>query len=100
MDGIAGYILRKPVEHSVGLSSFEITSGGDSADTWPTLWGSVADMTHHIHYFQSTRSPNVFWEDVSTVNTSDGAPVIDVDAYDSSLSGDVSNRLKPSKLKI
>jgi len=98
LDAIAGtYSIARNVAVPFGAHD---TSGGDSADTWPTLWSSVADMTHHIYYFQSTRSPNVFWVDLSTVNTSEGAPVIDVDAYDSSLSGDVSSRLKPSKLKI
>ncbi len=98
LDAVAGaYSVVRNVAVPFGAHD---TSGGDAADAWPTLWGSVADMTHHIYYFQSTRSPNVFWIDLSTVNTAEGATVLDVDAYDAGLSGDITNRLKPSKLKI
>lgn len=76
------------------------TSGGDSKDTWPTLWGSLADLTHKVYFFQSTRSPNLFWIDLTKVNLAEGAPVMDVDAYDVHLSGDISDKLKPSQLKM
>jgi penicillin V acylase-like amidase (Ntn superfamily) len=76
------------------------TSGGDSTDVWPTRWGSLADLSHRVYYFQSTRSPNLFWVNLNKVNTSEGSPVLDVDAYDTNLSGDISSLLKPSQLKL
>lgn len=76
------------------------TSGGDSADTWPTLWLSLADLSHKVYYFQSTNSPNIFWVDLSKVNTAEGAPIMDIDAYDTTLNGDISAKLKPSHLKL
>lgn len=76
------------------------TSGGDSSDTWPTLWVSVADLSNKLYFFQSTKSANLFWLDLSKINTNEGAPVVDVDAYDPDLSGDISGKLKPSQLKL
>jgi penicillin V acylase-like amidase (Ntn superfamily) len=76
------------------------TSGGDSADTWPTLWASLADLSNKVFFFQSTKSANLFWVDLSKVNVVEGAPVVDVDAYDVNLNGDISDRLKPSQLKM
>ena len=97
-DAIAGaYSVARNVSVPFGAHD---TSGGDSTDTWPTLWASVADTTHRVYYFQSTRSPNVFWLDLGKVNLIEGAPVLDVDAYDTSLSGDVTNRLQPARIKI
>jgi choloylglycine hydrolase len=37
----------------------EDTSTTVSTDTWPTLWFGIADLTHRVYYFQSTRSPNM-----------------------------------------
>jgi penicillin V acylase-like amidase (Ntn superfamily) len=76
------------------------TSGGDSTDTWPTLWGTLADLTHLTFAFQSTKGANLYWVDLGKVNTAEGAPIVDVDAYDINLSGDISDRLKPSQLKM
>jgi penicillin V acylase-like amidase (Ntn superfamily) len=98
LDAVAGaYSVARNISVPFGAQD---TSGGNSADTWPTLWSSVADTTHGTYYFQSTRSPNVFWVDLNKTNLTEGAPVVDVDAYDASLSGEITERLQPSKLKI
>jgi choloylglycine hydrolase len=76
------------------------TSGGDSSDTWPTLWSSLADLSNKVYFFQSTKSANLFWVDLSKLNSAEGASVVDVDAYDPNLSGDISDKLKPSQLKM
>lgn len=76
------------------------TSGGDSSDTWPTLWASLADLSNKVYFFQSTKSANLFWVDLSRLNVAEGAPVVDVDAYDVNLSGDISDKLKPSQLRM
>ena len=65
----------------------------------PTLWASVADLSHKIYAFQSTKSANLFWVDLNKVNLAEGAPVVDVDAYDLNLSGDISDKLKPSSIE-
>lgn len=70
------------------------TSGGDSTDTWPTLWFSVCDLTHDVFYFSSTSSPNVFWVDFTHLSLAEGQPVLSLDPYDPTLVGEVSARLK------
>jgi len=76
------------------------TSGGDSLDTWPTLWGALADLSNKVYYFQSTKSANLFWIDLNKVKAAEGSPVVDVDAYDVDLSGDISDKLKPAQLEM
>ena len=73
------------------------TSGGDSADTWPTLWFSVCDLGQHVFYFSSTRSPNVIWLDFERLRLSKGSPVMTLDPNDPSLVGEVSGSLRPGK---
>jgi len=75
------------------------TSGGNSADTWPTLWGSMADLTHKVYFFQSTRSPNLYWIDLKRINIAESAPILSIDAYDMELSGEISEKLKPASFK-
>lgn len=73
----------------------EDTSSSVTTDTWPTLWFGIADLTHRVYYFQSTTSPNLFWVDLASVPLDEGSPVRDVDAYDTSLTGGIANRLTP-----
>lgn len=40
-----------------------------------TLWRSVADQKNRRYYYESTRSPSVFWVDLSGVDFNAGAPV-------------------------
>jgi len=73
----------------------EDTSSSVSTDTWPTLWFGIADLTHGVYYFQSTRSPNMYWVDFAKLQLDEGSPARAVDAYDPTLDGDVSTRLRP-----
>ena len=41
----------------------------------PTIWRSVADLTHKVYYFENTDRPNVFWVDISKLNLKSGAAV-------------------------
>lgn len=73
----------------------EDTSSSITMDTWPTLWFGIADLTHGVYYFQSTRSPNLFWVDFGRLRLDEGSPVRVIDAYDPNLDGDVSTQLHP-----
>ncbi|WP_366555195.1 linear amide C-N hydrolase [Aquibaculum sediminis] len=72
------------------------SSAGDAEDTWSTLWFTLADTTNLTYFFQSTQSPNLYWVDFENVDLSEGAPVLKVDAYDYTLSGEISERLEPA----
>lgn len=73
----------------------EDTSTTISTDTWPTLWFGIADLSHGKYYFQSTKSPNMYWVDIAKLQLAEGAPARAIDAYDPSLDGDVSSQLRP-----
>jgi choloylglycine hydrolase len=40
-----------------------------------TLWRAVSDHKNRRYYFESTRSPNVFWLDLEALDFAEGAPV-------------------------
>ena len=40
-----------------------------------TLWRTVADQKNRVYFFESTRSPNVFWVNLADVDFAPGAPV-------------------------
>ncbi len=40
-----------------------------------TLWRTVADHAARRYFFESTRSPNVFWIDLDSLNLAEGQPV-------------------------
>lgn len=72
------------------------TSGQeDITDLWPTLWISLSDTTHDVFYFAPVRGPEVIWADLNRLDFRPGAPQKSVDAYDPTLSGDITTRLLP-----
>lgn len=40
-----------------------------------TLWRSVSDQKNKCYFFESTRSPNVFWVDLADLDFAEGKPV-------------------------
>ncbi len=70
------------------------TSGNERVDAWPTRWMTAADLTHRVFYFNSTKSPNLYWVDMKKLDPSPGSPVLALDPYDSSLVGEVSRHLR------
>jgi choloylglycine hydrolase len=40
-----------------------------------TLWRSVSDHKNRRYYFESTRSPSIFWLDLAGLDFAEGAPV-------------------------
>jgi penicillin V acylase-like amidase (Ntn superfamily) len=92
-EAVAGvYSVARTVAVPFGA---EDTSSSVTTDTWPTLWFGIADLTHGVYYFQSTKSPNLYWVDFAKLSLDEGTPARGVDAYDPSLDGDVSGRLRP-----
>lgn len=72
------------------------TSGSSAEDAWPTLWFSVADSTNRTYFFQSASSPSAFWVDLRALHFTPDTPVLELDAYDTSLHGDITEKLKTS----
>ena len=74
-------------------SLFDAQTGGSPTqveDQWPTLWTTVADSTNKVYYFRSTRSPFLYWVDLTKVNLATGRQPQQVDAYLPNLAGDIS----------
>ncbi len=68
--------------------------GDNTENSWHTLWMSVADLTNKVFYFQSTGSPNAYRVEFAKLNLSPGSPILCADAYDQTLSGEISSQLK------
>lgn len=47
----------------------------ESPNNSSTRWRSVSDQKNKVYYFESTRTPNVFWVDFSKLDFSQGARV-------------------------
>lgn len=63
-----------------------------------TLWRSVADLKHHIYYFENTDRPNVFWIDINKLDLKQDAPVKKLPlAHHEVYAGEVSQQFVPSK---
>ncbi|MBN8917161.1 MAG: linear amide C-N hydrolase [Rhizobiales bacterium] len=69
------------------------TSGGESADAWPTRWATLSDHTHKVYYVMPVNSPNVFWVDLAKFKP-ESREILAVDPYAAGLSGDISGSLK------
>jgi len=94
LEAVAGaYSVARNVAVPFGARDSSATG---AEDTWSTLWFTLADTTNHVYYFQSTRSPNLYWIDFANIDFNEGAPVLKVDAYDTTLSGEISGRLEPA----
>lgn len=61
---------------------------------YPTWWHSAADLTNRTYYFESTRSPSVFWIDLDTL-VDTGTP-LRLNPRDVRLVGDETERLLAS----
>lgn len=58
-----------------------------------TLWRSVADLKHHLYYFENTDRPNVFWIDIGKMDLKPGAPIRKLPLSNNEIyAGDVSNQ--------
>lgn len=63
-----------------------------------TRWRSVSDHKNLRYYFESTRSPNVFWLDFDQLDLSKGAPVQRLMLTDGSVyAGEAATHLEPTE---
>jgi penicillin V acylase-like amidase (Ntn superfamily) len=63
-----------------------------------TLWRSVADQKTLRYFFESTRSPNVFWVDFADVDFAEGAPVRRLDLTGGAIrAGNAAAEFEPAK---
>lgn len=69
------------------------TSGSDGEDAWPTLWFTLGDSTSRRYFFHSASSPYAYWVDLDRIDFGDSGIARTIDAYDRSLSGDITGRL-------
>ena len=63
-----------------------------------TEYRTVCDLTHRMYFFELTTSPSTIWVRMDGLDLSDGAKPRTVDPYDTSLTGDVTDRFAPSDI--
>ncbi|AOY83388.2 linear amide C-N hydrolase [Moorena producens JHB] len=81
-------IIRN-VSDPLGLSGLAIST---------TQWRTVSDQTNLTYFFEFTKSPNVFWVEMSKLNLEEGAPVMKLENVDSlSLVGEVSGEFQKAE---
>jgi len=73
------------------------TSGSEAEDAWPTLWFTLSDSTNKTYIFHSAASPNVYWVDLEEIDFEPGSSGKTLDAYDTSLAGDITQKLNEAK---
>lgn len=57
----------------------------DQPNISSTLWRTVSDHKNRRYYFESTRSPNVFWVNLADLNFTAAAPVMKLKLSDGSI---------------
>jgi choloylglycine hydrolase len=63
-----------------------------------TEYRTVCDLTQRMYFFELTTSPSTIWVRMDGLDLSDGAKPRTVDPYDTSLTGDVTDRFAPSDI--
>lgn len=63
-----------------------------------TEYRSVSDVTHRTYFFELTTSPSTIWIRLDGLKLTEGAPVVAIDPYDESLTGDVTDRFTPHQI--
>ena len=63
-----------------------------------TLWRTVSDHKNKRYYFESTRSPSVFWVNVSDIDFSEGRPIRTLKISDGAIyAGDTAAKFTEAK---
>jgi choloylglycine hydrolase len=89
MAGVIGLARNVAIPYGAPDNRFE---------TYPTWWMAAADLTGRVFYFESTRSPNVCWLELDSLDLAEGAEVLTLDPRDPELAGDVRDRLEAGAL--
>ncbi len=62
-----------------------------------TIWRTIADLTHHVYYFNSTPNFTMVYAQLDKFSLQIGSPVMKLDLVNHpELSGDVSNKFEPT----
>jgi penicillin V acylase-like amidase (Ntn superfamily) len=69
----------------------------ESFGIYNTEYRTVMNLTDKRYYFELTTSPNVIWADLLKMDTSAGAPAMELNPEDIALSGDVTSKFKQAK---
>jgi penicillin V acylase-like amidase (Ntn superfamily) len=69
----------------------------ESFGIYNTEYRTVMNLTDRRYYFELTTSPNVIWADLTKMDTSAGAPAMELNPDDVALSGNVTGKFKPAK---
>lgn len=63
-----------------------------------TIWRTVADQTNKRYFFESTRSPNVFWVNLANLNFTARSPIKKLTLTDGTVfAGDASAQFRPAE---
>lgn len=65
---------------------------------YPTWWHTAADLTHRTYYFESTRSPSVFWLNLDEL--AECEDTLRIDPREVTLTGNETQRLMASTLSV
>jgi penicillin V acylase-like amidase (Ntn superfamily) len=81
------------------VANVSVPYGAPYADggVYPTWWRAGADLTNLTYYFGSTRSPSLFWIELSAI--ADGTRVLKLNPRDETLVGDETARLEVAELR-
>ncbi len=70
----------------------------DQPNISSTIWRTVADHTNKRFFFESVRSPNVFWVNLDKLDFTEGSPVKKLTLTDGSIfAGDTSAQFQPTE---
>ena len=69
------------------------TSGSEAADTWPTRWATLIDLSQKRYFFFPVHGPNVFWVDLEKLNQKSSS-LLAIDPNSAMLSGDITSQMK------
>ena len=69
----------------------------ESFGIYNTEYRTVMNLSDKRYYFELTTSPNVIWADLLKMDTSAGAPAMELNPEDIALSGDVTSKFKQAK---
>jgi penicillin V acylase-like amidase (Ntn superfamily) len=63
-----------------------------------TIWRTVSDQKNKRYYFESTRSPNVFWVNLNDLNFASGQPVKKLTLTDGAIfAGNTADKFQPAQ---
>jgi penicillin V acylase-like amidase (Ntn superfamily) len=93
LEGVAGvFSVIRNASVPMGIST------PDQPNISSTIWRTVADHTNRRYFFESVRSPNVFWVNLDNLDFAVGSPIKKLTLTDGSVfSGDTSAQFQPTE---